>query len=242
MAYQVQFVGLVCFVKEDGGRFVLLLDGRNPPAGVDPHTASIIVAPEAVEEAIGWDGDSDAANGRFSLPPCLVSLEGADGDGTVDSTAQEWALPQLKRIDPNFQMDPDIDAKTIARLHVSQGTLKAYAIPGGEAVMTQLNVPFDGGSIHVTVTPDDGSPQRTLRFAPGTEIAIANMATGGYAALDQQNNHFKIYEVLSSQPVTITEPPSVASLDESPSNHVLFARANPIGLSTGCSNTGCCTP
>lgn len=240
MAYQVQFVGLVCFVREDGGRFVLLPDGRNPPPDVDAHFASIIVAPEAVEQAIGWDGDPDATNGRFALPPCLVSLEGADVGSTVDVTAQEWALPQLKQIDPNFQLDLQT-AKTIARLHVRQGTLTAYAIPGGEAVMTQLDVPFNGGSIHVTVTPDDGSPQRTLQFAPGTEIAIANMAAGGYAALDQQNNHFRIYEVLSSQPVTITEPPTVASLDESPSNHVLFSRANPIGLSTGCSNTGCCS-
>ena len=158
---------------------------------------------------------------------------------TADTSAHDDALPQLKRIDPNFQIDP-ASAKTVVRLHVRQGTLTPYAIPGGAAVMTQLDVPFEGGSIHVTVTPDDGSAQRTLRFAPETEIALVNMAAGGYAALDQQNNHFTIYEVLAAQPVSLTEPESVASLKESPSMHVLFTRASPIGLNTGCSNTSCC--
>lgn len=239
MTYKVQFVGLVCFMRENGGRFALLPDGRHPPAGVDPHFASIIVDADAVEEAIGWENDAEALNGRFALPACSLTIEGADVAGMLDTSAHDGPLPQLKRIDPNFEIDP-ASAKTIARLHIRQGTLTAYAIPGGAAVMTQLEVTFDG-SIHVTVTPDEvSSPQRSLCFAPGTEIALANMAAGGYADLDQQNNHFKIYEVLSAQPVSLTEPGALGALDESPSEHVLFTRATPIGLSTGCSNTGCC--
>ena len=240
MAYKVQFVGLVCFLRENGGRFVLLPDGTQPPAGVDAHFASLIVAPETVVSSSGWEGDSNAANGRFALPPCSLVIEGTDVPGTLDTSDQDPALPQLKRIAPDFAIDLTT-AKTVARLHVNQGKLTAYAVPGGEAIMSQLDVPYDG-QIHVTVTPDDGSSQRTILFAPGTEIAVANMASGGYAAADQQNNHFQLYEVLSSNPVSLTDPVSVASLEESPSSHVLFTRARPIGLSTGCSNTGCCPP
>jgi hypothetical protein len=240
MAYKVQFVGLVCFLRESGGRFVLLPDGRQPPPDVDAHVASLIVAPGAVEEAAGWNGDADVANGSFTLPPCSLTLEGADVAGTLDTSAHDEKLPKLKQIDPNFAIDTST-AKTIAKLHVRQGILTAYTVPCGEAVMSQLEVPHDG-SIHVSVTPDDGSPERTIRFAAGTEIALTNTATGGYAAPDQQNNHFKIYEVLSSQPVSLTEPAADASLEESPSSHVIFQEICPIGLNTGCSNTGCCDP
>jgi hypothetical protein len=240
MGYKVQFVGLVCFLRENGARHALLPDGRNPAPGIDPHFASIIVAPSAVEASTGWEGDDDAAAGRFALPPCSVSIEAADVAGTLDTTAHNGLLPELRRINPDVSIDPQT-AMTIAKLYVRQGTLTAYAIPGGTAVMSQLDVPHDG-SISIVVTPDDGSAQRTLRFAPGTEIAIANMARGGYAAPDEQNGHFRIYEVLSSQPVTLVEPESVAALPESPSSHVLFTRNAPIGLSTGCSNTGCCWP
>ena len=231
----------MCFLRDNGGRFVLLPDGRQPPAGIDPHFAAVIVAPGAVEEAIGWGSAARRGERAFrQLPACSLTFEGADVAGTLDTSAHDQQLPQLKKIDPNFEIDPS-SARTIARMHVRRGTLVAYAIPGGAAVMSQLEVPHDD-SIHITVTPDDGSPERRLRFAPGTEIVLSNMAAGGYAALDQQNNHFRIYEVLSAQPVSLVEPDNVASLSESPSSHVLFTRATPIGLSTGCSNTGCCSP
>src|SRR5437879_6550333 len=127
MTYKVQFVGLVCFLRENGGRFVLLPDGRQPPPNVDAHTASLIVAPGSVEDASGWNGDADAPNGRFTLPPCALTVEDADIAGTLDTSAHDGLLPQLKRIDPNFTIDPET-AKTIAKLHVRQGTLTAYAI------------------------------------------------------------------------------------------------------------------
>jgi hypothetical protein len=240
MAYKVQFVGLVCFLRENGGRFVLMPDGRQPPPDVDAHVASLIVAPGAVEDAAGWNGDADVANGRFTLSPCSITIEGADIAGDLDTSAHDGKLPQLKHIDPNFAINL-ATAKTIAKLHVLQGILTAYTVPCGDAVMSQLEVPHDG-SIHVSVTPDDGSPEKTIRFAPGTEIALTNTAAGGYAAPDQQNNNFKIYEVLSSQTVSLTEPETTADLTESPSSHVIFQDIRPIGLNTGCSNTGCCDP
>ena len=240
MPYLVQFVGLVCFYRERGGRQVLLPDGSNPGPEIDPHYASIMVAPDAVEASSGWNGQ--AANGTFELPPCSIVLEGADVDGPLDVSRHEGRLPQLRQYDPDFEIDPD-RAETVARLRIRRGTLAAYAIPGGDAAISQLEVPHDG-PINVTVTPRDGSPARTLRLRPGTEIAVTNMARAGLytpGAAERENGHFQIYEKLSVRPVTLADPPRRKSgLERSPSQHRLFTRGRPINLNTSCSNTGCC--
>jgi hypothetical protein len=242
MPYTVQFVGLVCFYREKGGRQALLPDGRNPGAGIDPHFASIIVAPGAVETAIGWNGDS-ATTGTFSLPPSTVTLEGVDRAGRLDTSGHDDRLPQLRRLDPNFEIDPD-RADTIARLHIRQGKLTAYRIRGGEAAISQLDVPHDG-PIKITVTLRDGSPERTIVLQPGTEVAVTNTAGKSvYDAetADQENGHFRIYERLSVRPVSLAAPVTAQSklLPESPSHHAMFVRPRAINLTINCSNTGCC--
>lgn len=238
MPYQVQFVGLVCFYRDNGTRHALLPDGRNPGDGIEPHVASIEVASGAVLEATGWNASADMARGSFVLPPCSIQLEGADAAGTLDTSEHDQLLPQLRQIDPNFEIDL-AQSETIARLHLRRGALKAYRIPGGTAAISQLDVPHDG-EITVTVTPRDGSGVRTLRLAPGTEILIGNMAQSGYFGASTYNNHFKIYERLSVRSVTLNEPESVPPVPPSLSQHAAFLRGNPIGLSTDCTNTGCC--
>ena len=239
MPYKVQFVGLVCFLREHGGRRVLLPDGRNPGEGIDPHYASVIVTPSAVEASTGWNGDVKKP-GTFPLPPCWLSIEGADASGTLDASNHQGVLPELRAIDSKFEIKPE-QAQTIAQLQIKQGTLAAYRIPGGDALISQLDVPHDG-SITVTVTPRDGSPQRTIRFAPGTEIAVANMAGDDLYGPDvEPQGHFRIYERLSVNDVTLDAPPAVAVLaPRSQSQHPLFMGAAPITLSHECSNTGCC--
>ncbi|HEX8172326.1 MAG TPA: hypothetical protein VF824_17465 [Thermoanaerobaculia bacterium] len=238
MPYKVQFVGLVCFLRESGGRRVLLPDGRDPGVGIDPHYASIIVAPEAVEETAGWNG-SVTTPGVFPLPPCWLAFEGLDSTGAFDGAAHYGVVPELRAIDPNFEIDPNT-ADTIAQLQIKRGTLSAYRIPGGDALISQLDVPHDG-SISVTVTPRDGSAPRTMRFAPGTEIALANIAGDDiYTSEAEPHGHFRIYERLSVRPVSLTPPATLPSAPASQSQHRLFMRAEPIGLSYDCSNTGCC--
>ena len=239
MPYTVQFVGLVCFLREHGGRRVLLPDGRNPGDGIDPHYASVIVNVAAVEASTGWNGEVTKP-GRFPLPPCWLSIEGVDTSGTFDATNHQGVLPELRAIDSNFEIKPD-EAQTIAQLQIKQGTLAAYRIPGGDALISQLDVPHDG-TITVTVTPRDGSPQRTIRFAPGTEIALANMAGDDLYATDvEPQGHFRIYERLSVNDVTLDAPQAVAVVaPRSQSQHPLFMGASPITLSHECSNTGCC--
>jgi hypothetical protein len=241
MPYTVQFVGLVCFYREPGGRQALLPDGRQPAGGIEPHVASIEVAPEDVLEAAGWNGSEDAAHGRYLLPPCSVELEGAEEPGSLDTSLHDDYLPRLAQLDPNFEIDPD-RAETIARLRVRRGVLRAFRIPGGEATISQLDVPHEG-EVQVRVTPRDGSPERRLRLRPGTEVLIANMAESGYLRVtprNEQDSHFRIYEKLSTRPVTLHEPESIPDVPPSSSQHATFLRHEQIALSTDCTNTGCC--
>lgn len=241
MPYKVQFVGLVCFYRENGARQALLPDGRQPAGDIEPHAASIEVAPEDVLEVSGWNGSEDAAHGRYLLPPCSIELEGADVPGSLDTSLHDDYVPRLAQIDPNFEIDPD-RAETIARLRVRRGVLQAFRIPGGTATISQLDVPHDG-EIQVRVTPRDGSPERRLRLRPDTEVLIANMAESGYLQDTPKalhDNHFRIYEKLSTRPVTLHEPESIPEVPPSQSQHATFLRREPIALSTDCTNTGCC--
>lgn len=240
MPYNVQFVGLVCFLRERGGRHLLLPDGRNPGDGIEPHVASIAVGRDSIVAVSGWDHDATRKVARFELPPCNISIEGSDTPGTLDTREHDGCLPELRKIDPNFEIDP-ARAETIATLHVRQGSLHAYTIPGGTAVMSELRVPHDG-PIRITVTPRDGSPERYIDLKPGTEIAVTNMAPS-YLEMPEHNGHFRIYEKLSVRPVSLREPDALpAELEESSSEHPMFLQPNPIGLTVSCSNTGCCTP
>lgn len=239
MPYKVQFVGLVCFYRERGARQVLLPDGRSPGPGIDPHFPLIIVAPKAVKSAAGWPADEDTRRGIYALPACWLSIEGADAPGSLDVSKHDGILPQLRQIDPGFEIDPD-RAETVVRLYLRQGTLSAHEVPGGTAVMSQLQVPHEG-TITITVTPRDGSPNRTLLLEPGSEILLGNMAEGGvYKPETHVGGHFKIYEKLSIRPVNLREPEAVSTLEKPSSDHWYFRRALPISLSMSCSNTGCC--
>lgn len=238
MPYQVQFVGLVCFYRDNGTRHAFLPDGRAPGAGIEPHAASIRVSSADLLDANGWSGSVSGESVTFELPPCSIELEGASAPGALDTSMHDNRLPQLRQIDPNFEIDP-ANVQTIARLHLRRGALTAYSIPGGTAAISQLDVPHDG-DVHVTVKPHDGTDERLLRFRPGTEVVIANMALSGYLNGPTHNNHFKLYETLSARPVSLHEPASVPAVPASPSQHVTFTQRDPIGLSTDCTNTGCC--
>ncbi|HEX8410931.1 MAG TPA: hypothetical protein VF883_18850 [Thermoanaerobaculia bacterium] len=240
MPYKVQFAGLVCFYRESGARLALLPDGRNPGAGIDPHYGTIVVHEDWIEDASGWSSSELEEPGVFPLDSCDVTLEGTSVSGTLDVSEHEGKLPQLRQIDPNFVIDPDA-APTVARIPIRHGTLAAYRIPQGDALISQLEVPHDG-SITITVTPRNGGPSRTIRAKAGAEIAIGNMAKGVYRDGETQHApHFKIYEVLSSNPVSLTNLPAPShQLTELQSQNPMFTGRGPIGLYVECSNTGCC--
>jgi hypothetical protein len=245
MPYTVQFVGLVCFFRERGGRRALLPDGRNPDGGIDPHYGSIVVAPGSIQKIEGWNGVEGINAGTFPLEPCEIVIQEADTPGLLDTSSHDGLLPQLRQIDPNFEIDP-ARAQTIAKLRVRQGKLTVRSVPGGTALISQLDVPHDG-PIDIVVRPDDGSSERKITLAPGTEIAVANMAHGNLyrearrrGRTNGKGSHFKIYEKLSVNPVTLADQPNVAPAPQSESKHVLFRSRRAITLYTDCSNTGCC--
>ena len=243
MPYTVQFVGLVCFYRESGGRQALLPDGRNPGDGIEPHLASIEVAPKDVLEAVGWESNGETTHGRYLLPPCSIEMDGTDLEqpvrGALDTSRHDTFVPQLSAIDSRFEIDLD-RAHTIARMRLRRGALAAYSIPGGAATISQLDVPHDD-EINVKVIPRDGSPERRLRLKPGTEVLIANMGQRGYLT-KTHDSHFKIYAKLSTGPVELHEPKDLPAVPPSQSQHATFMRRSPISLTTDCTNTGCCAP
>lgn len=240
MPYKVQFAGLVCFYRESGARLALLPDGRNPGGGIDPHVGTIVIHEDWLEDSSGWTSAQLQKPGVFPLEPCDVTFEGADVSGTLDVDDHDGKLPQLRQIDPNFVIDPQT-APTIARVPIRQGRLTAHRMPQGSAIVSQLEVPHDG-MITITVTPRNGGQSRTIRAEAGAEIVIANMAEGVYRDGESEHaSHFKIYEKLSSNPVSL-DTLSMASeeLPELKSRNPVFHGRGPIGLYIECSNTGCC--
>jgi len=241
MPYKVQFVGLVCFVHDSDMRWALLPDGRNPES-VDPHYPSIMVARDSIEEATGWNGESPDANGKFMPPAGTLVLEGADVPGPLDDSQQNEQLPHLKRIDERFKIDLD-RAEAVMRVPIRQGRLTANMVPGGSALITELEVQHDG-PITLTFTPSDGSPARTMRLKPSTEVLIGNIAARGIydgAEPNRHLGHFKIYEKLSDPPVALPElepePIATKAAPLSQSQHWYFMRQGPIGLDHSCSNS-----
>lgn len=237
MSYKVIFLGLVCFYREHGARLALLPDGRSPGKGIDPHHGTIRVSEDAILGSSGWDGDA-IEDGVFPLSPCEIIVDDVGVPGTLDKEEHDRRLPQLRQIDPNFEIDP-ARAQTIARMRIARGTLRARRMPDGEAVVSQLKVDHDG-EITITVKPDDGSAERSIRLRAGTEIMVANMGSNPYDRPRRNASHFKIYEKLSVRPVSLTEPPAAPDLPELTSRHPLFTGRGPISLYVDCSNTGCC--
>ena len=105
--YSVQFVGLACFLRGQDSRFVMFPDGRNPGDGIEPHYASIVVDGGAVERATGWEDETAVSQGVFALPPCSVNIQTVSDSGTLDTSAHDGRLPELRQIDPNFIIDRD---------------------------------------------------------------------------------------------------------------------------------------
>src|SRR6266404_4205260 len=89
MSYTVQFIGLACFLRDGNDRQVLFPDGRVPAAGVQPHYASIVVGSDSIKEAGGWNGDGVLSSGVFELPPCDLTIEGADTPGSLDTSRHD---------------------------------------------------------------------------------------------------------------------------------------------------------
>ncbi len=239
MPYTVQFVGVVCFLRQNGSRLAMLADGRQ---FTPRHTARIVVEPSSVISEVGWNRtEAQIRRGQFILPQGSVNLEGADKVGTLDSTLQESRLPRLQVLEPTFRINP-AQARTVATLPIRQGKLEAFRYPASPdtptvSLISQLDVPHNG-TITVTVTPTTGAV-RNIVLKAGTEIAVVNDSM----ALGRGQNHFHIYDQLNTATTRITVgkiPPPVLmrNLPVSQSRHRVFNEL--VDGNDSCPNTGCC--
>ncbi|HEU4888466.1 MAG TPA: hypothetical protein VFV49_11295 [Thermoanaerobaculia bacterium] len=242
MPYKVQFVGLICFFRENGNRVALLPDATQ---AAPVHIGRIVVDPNSVIEAeTTWPVRPKIQRqlGEFRLPRCSVSMSGADQAGALVTMNHESRLHGLQAINQAFAIDTTF-ANTIATVPIRQGTLEAFRYPRtpnhpDSSVISQLDLDHSD-KITITVTPRDGSEVRTIVLQPNTEVAIANDIPGDHAPHD----HFHIYELLDSHiphpplgetPPTQTDP----EIPLSPSLHRIFDGI--IDNDLLCPNTGCC--
>jgi hypothetical protein len=238
--YNVQFVGVVCFLRQNGSRLALLPDGRRDQP---PHSARIVVDPAAVIRDTGWKARTKAhvARGIYALPECSIALQGVEEKGELVTDDHERFLPRLQVINPDFKIDPK-SADLVARIPIRRGTLEAFRYPASAitptaSIISQLRIPHEG-EITITVTPKFAGPERTIVLAPGTEVVIVNDSTSE----DRVVPHFHIYDRLNGSgngaSVGSTPPPTSLNLRNSPSQHPFFSR--PVGGDDLCPNTGCC--
>lgn len=243
MPYTVQFVGLVCFFRDQEGWRALLPDGSgsNPP-----HVASITVNHGTVLHYGGWrreEINEDEHAIDFNFPPSRIVLESVERYGALDYGDRVIErLPVLRYNDQPVAINPHT-AVTVGEILLRNGRMTSFRVPGSvddgtAAMITQLDVPHDG-AVTVVATPNDGSRIRTLTVAPATEIAIVNAYREDVGG--EYDNHFKIYGKLAmGQPDLDDPPPTPPNFPLSPSRHGHFQRNSESGSSARCSNTGCC--
>jgi len=238
--YKVQFVGAICFLRQNGSRLALLPDGSD----IRPkHLARIVVDPGMVTDEANWPRRNRVQRnlGEYRLPSCTVTLSGVDQPGQLDTSDHERRMPRLQNLQPLFRIDPNL-ADTVATIPIRQGTLIAFRYPKtldepDASIISELRVNHDG-PITVVVTPRDGSAVRTLLLEPGTEIAIANDTPDDESIAE----HFQIYEKLADDPRARLEPMPPPNpprlLPPSRSEHRIFNGI--IDDDLQCPNTGCC--
>lgn len=252
MSYKTNFVGLVCFLRqEDGGRLALLPNGTAPELIVDAHFPQVIVAADALQGGTGWEGDVQLINGRlhFDLPPCSIELEGADEELALDTTQHDGRIPALTAFAPDFRIDPT-SANAVAQVPITRGKLGAFRRPGSVdddpnvAIVSQLEVPHDG-PITITIRPvDQNARNRRIKLRAGTEVVIANVSRPSNEPLPAgAQSHFRIYEQLATDRTAVDLSGAVVSSLNFPvlqTSHPAFSTPGIIGTSGDCGNTGCC--
>jgi hypothetical protein len=243
--YTVMFVGLT-FFKDEGkrGMRVLLPDGsRAKQFGIDPHYASIAAAQDSVLSVSGWKGEeieTEHSKIEFYFPQGKVSLGGADTPGKIDAARQMKVLPKLKKINRKFNLDP-AGTNAVADMTICQGEFGIYRMPGTPddgtgALVSLLKVPH-AQDFTVTVTPRDGSENRTIEFKAGSEIAFVNTSRHAVPT-ESYDRHFEIYGELSLVHVKLTPRKTPLRTPLLPTRNPTFFAPEPMLTGPGCSNAG----
>jgi len=266
MPYTIHFMGLACFVKQDDGNYLVAMpDGRNAKTpgtntDIEPHSPVLIAQVSDILNTSDWPSSS-VTNGlmSFDITDCSLNFQYANAPGQqIDATQFSDAMFDWPAIDPTFTIgDTNNPHNVIASTVIRRGTLRAYRIPSGEAMIGQVDVPIApmGDSIRMEATPVNqghcggaaniapASP-RQITFRNDAEIVVANVSDKFRHQREQATtepedaNHFFIYYVLNTSTVMPNKQLPKARMDvlESASRHP-FIKGTTRDLHIACSPT-----
>ena len=186
MSYKVIVTGIVCLIlnEDANGYLVSVPDGRNvdnprhPGTPIDSHVPFLIIRAVDLLDLDNWPGN--AYDGALYLPidvDATLEFEYATDPLELDSVqffdnAYSWAI-----IDPNFDVHTLPPPSSVANTEFRHGVMHARRIPGGEAMVIEMEVPVPEDIRFFTVTSNSSSGHRSVRLANDAEIVIANVST-----------------------------------------------------------------
>ena len=266
MPYTVHFMGLTCFVKQDDGNYLVAMpDGRDAKSpgtntAIEPHSPVLIVRASDILNTSDWP-NTRFTNGlaSFDIADCCLNFQYANAPGQqIDATQFNDTMFSWPTIDETFTIDDTSKPRNvIASAVIRRGTLRAYRIPNGEAMIGQVDVPIApmSDSIRMEATPidrehcggaNDAAPAspRQITFKNDAEIVVANVSDKFRQQREQQitepedANHFFIYYVLNTSTAMPNKQLPKARMDvlESASRHP-FIKGTTRDLHVACSPT-----
>lgn len=262
MSFKIDFLGLIYFYHQKGGRLLLLPDGTAGADDIPPHYASLFLEKTKVTDDRTWHPLPSDALDRYGVNEysiryrSMLTITGADtaidggclsfgAGGGIDSS-HDSKVPHLKDCASDMHIDPQ-KAKTIAQMPIRQGTLEAFLFEN--AIVSRLTVINHSGPITITAT--DASGTKTIVVRDETEIVLSNTSdfAGSHGQRlrrpeeDDDDHHFQLYSQLADdgQPHALKEPTDSPNLPKFPSSqaYIVFLREGPQVPGANCSNSCC---
>jgi hypothetical protein len=243
MAYQIHFVGLVCFIDNGASSYLVALpDATNaqnpcPPYGqVHEHRPYLIVRNSDIISSGNVSGRF--VNGCFIVDlsmPRIASLnfQHANTSGMMDESDLVTNGYKWGDIDPNFVINPSAPTNVITSVNIKQGLLRTRVLPKTRAAITEVTILLVSATTFVV----KGDANDLFKLANNAEIVVANVAPQW---IDDANypddDHFPIYYTLGQvgNP-TCRLPMDNPKIPDSTSTHPFVTGGR--GLRISCANT-----
>jgi len=211
MSYTVHFAGLATFIEQNPGFLVALPDGRaakhpDNGAALPRHDAYIIVEANQITSD-NWPADVKDGLLWFRIDPgAKLTFPFANVTGQLDTSHYATLTYKWSVLDPKYVVKDKKKPKgTLATADILQGTLRLYRIPGGEAVVAQLDVQtYPPQTEFFKVKSDNGTNVRFIQFPIEAELVVANTSAGGIGAKEDLFIYYQMNE--GGQPVSGTVP------------------------------------
>jgi len=270
MPYTIHFMGLACFVKQDDGNYLVAMpDGRNAKSPgtntpIEPHSPVLVIQASDILNTSEWPGVRFTNNlAFFDIADCALNFQHANAPGPMDATQFAQTMYSWPDIDQTFTIGNTGDpSNVIASAAIRKGTLRAYRIPGGQALIGQVDVPIPqtSDSFQMTATPlyqsnaacagdhsSSSAPSvpHQVTLKNDAEIVVANISSKFLEQIEMtlietdDSNHFFIYYVLdtSNEAPNKKLPAAKPEVLESTSRHPFITHKKQRGMNVACSPT-----